>query len=293
MSERTRAVANGHSDRLTGQTAMVTGAGRGLGRAIAVNLAREGAAVAAIARTAAEVDETVALIAGSGGRATGIAMDVTDGRAVSRAVAEVRTSLGPVTLLVNNAGVITPLGPAWEVSADEWWGLMETNVRGPMNGAHAVLPAMTAARSGRIVNIVSGVGLRSVENMSAYATSKAALIRLTEALAMDAAASGVAVFAVDPGYLTTAMTEYLAYSDAGRRWTPLAASLFGTPDHVPVDWAAGLVATLATGVADRLTGRFLTVWDDLDELVGRADEIVAQDLYAMRLRPERTYPPAQ
>jgi NAD(P)-dependent dehydrogenase (short-subunit alcohol dehydrogenase family) len=293
MDEPAPAVANGGSDRLTGQTAMVTGAGRGLGRAIAVNLAREGAAVAVIARTAAEVDETVGLIVGSGGRATGVAVDVTDGRAVGRAVAEVRASLGPVTLLVNNAGVITPLGPAWEVSADEWWRLLETNVRGPLNGAHAVLPAMTAARSGRIVNIVSGVGLRSVENLSAYATSKAALIRLTEALAIDAAASGVAVFAVDPGYLSTAMTEYLAYSDAGRQWTPQAASLFGTPDHVPVERAAGLVATLATGVADRLTGRFLTVWDDVDELVGRADEIVAQDLYAMRLRPERTSPPAQ
>jgi NAD(P)-dependent dehydrogenase (short-subunit alcohol dehydrogenase family) len=199
-------------------------------------------------------------------------------------VAETSETFGSVDLLVNNAGVISPWGPAWQVSMDEWWRLMETNVRGPMNGAHAVLPAMTAARSGRIVNIVSGVGVQSVENVSAYATCKAALIRLTEALAIDAADYGVAVFAVDPGYMTTAMSHYLSYSAAGQRWTPQAASIFGTPAHVPVERAAGLVATLANGVADKLTGRFLTVWDDIDDLARRADHIVAEDLYAMRLR---------
>ena len=271
-------------DRLAGQTALVTGAGRGLGRAIAMNLAAEAAAVVVIARSTAEVNETVALIQRSGGQALGVAMDVTDLTIFERTVAETGETFGSVNLLVNNAGVISPLGPAWQVSMGEWWRLMETNVRGPMNGAHAVLPAMTAARSGRIVNIVSGVGVQSVENVSAYATSKAALIRLTEALAIDSADYGVAVFAVDPGYMTTAMSHYLSYSAAGQQWTPQAASIFGTPAHVPVERAAGLVATLATGVADKLTGRFLTVWDDIDDLARRADDIVAEDLYAMRLR---------
>jgi hypothetical protein len=84
--------------------------------------------------------------------------------------------------------------------------------------------------------------------------------------------------------MTTAMSHYLSYSAAGQQWTPQAASIFGTPAHVPVERAAGLVATLATGVADKLTGRFLTVWDDIDDLAQRADDIVAEDLYAMRLR---------
>ena len=203
-------------------------------------------------------------------------------------MAEIGETSGSIELLVNNATVIARLGPAWQVPINEWWRLMEINVRGPMNGAHAVLPAMTAARSGRIVNIVSGVGLRSRENMSAYATSKAALIRLTEALAIDAADYGVPVFAVDPGFMTTAMTHYLVHSEPGQRWTPQAASIFDTPAHVPVDRAANLVAKLATGVADVLTGRFLTVWDDVDDLVRRADEIMAQDLYAMRLRTEHS-----
>ena len=284
MKPGTPAAAGEPGDRLAGQTAIVTGAGRGLGRAIAVSLASEAAAVVAIARSATEVDETVALIQGSGGKATGFAVDVTDSFAFGRAVTEIGETLGPVNLRVNNAAAIAPLGPAWQVSMDEWWRLMETNVRGPMNCAHAVLPAMTAARNGRIVNIVSGVGLQSIENMSAYATSKAALIRLTEALAIDAADHGVTVFAVDPGYMTTAMTHYLVHSEPGQRWTPQAASLFDTPAHVPVDRAARLVATLATGVADKLTGRFLTVWDDVDDLARRADDIVAEDLHAMRLR---------
>ena len=276
--------AGGPGDRLAGQTAIVTGASRGLGRAIAVRLASEAAAVVAIARSASELDDTVALIRRSGGRATGVVLDVTDGPAFGRAVDEIGERLGPVRLLVNNAAVIAPLGPAWQVSADEWWRLIETNVRGPFNGAHAVLPAMTADRSGRIVNIASGVGLQSRANLSAYATSKAALIRLTEALAIEAADYGVSVFAVDPGYMTTAMSHYLAYSEAGQRWTPQAASIFDTPAHVPVDLAANLVATLATGVADKLTGRFLTVWDDVEDLARRADHIVAEDLHAMRLR---------
>ena len=284
MEHRAPAATGDNSHRLAGQTALVTGAGRGLGRAIAMNLAAEAAAVVVIARSTTDVDETVALIQHSGGQAMGVAMDVTDLTTFERTVATTVETFGPVNLLVNNAGVISPLGPAWQVPMSEWWRLMETNVRGPMNGAHAVLPAMTAARSGRIVNIVSGLGLQSVENVSAYATSKAALIRLTEALAIEAADYGVTVFAVDPGYMTTSMSHYLSYSEAGRQWTPQAASIFGTPAHVPVERAAGLVATLATGVADQLTGRFLTVWDDIDDLARRADDIRAEDLYAMRLR---------
>lgn len=284
MEPPTATSAGGPGGRLAGQTAIVTGAGRGLGRAIAVELASEAAAVVVVARSGAEVDETVALVQSSGGRAVGVVMDVTDGAAFTHAVAKVSEVMGPVNLLVNNAAVVAPLGPAWQVSLDEWWRQMETNVLGPMNGAHAVLPAMTAARSGRIVNIVSGVGLNAIENMSAYATSKAALIRLTEALAIDAAGYGVTVFALDPGFMTTAMTQYLAHSESGQRWTPQTASLFDSPAHVPVDRAASLVATLATGIADKLTGRFLTVWDDVDDLTRRADDIVAEDLHAMRLR---------
>jgi NAD(P)-dependent dehydrogenase (short-subunit alcohol dehydrogenase family) len=238
----TPAAAAGPGDRLAGQTAIVTGAGRGLGRAIAVTLASEAAVVVAIARSAGEVDETVALIRGSGGRASGVVMDVTDRSAFGRTVTEVGESWGAVDLLVNNAAVIAPLGPAWQVPMDEWWRLVEINVLGPMNGAHAVLPAMTAARRGRIVNIVSGVGLQSVENMSAYATSKAALIRLTEALALDAADHGIAVFALDPGYMTTSMSHYLAYSEAGQRWTPRAASLFDTLGTCCCVWQVGVLA---------------------------------------------------
>ena len=126
MKPGTPAAAGGRGDRLAGQTAIVTGAGRGLGRAIAVSLASEAAAVVAIARSAAQVDETVALIQSSGGRATGVAMDVTDGSAFGRTVTEIGERLGPVNLLVNNAAVIAPLGPAWQVSMDEWWRLMET-----------------------------------------------------------------------------------------------------------------------------------------------------------------------
>jgi NAD(P)-dependent dehydrogenase (short-subunit alcohol dehydrogenase family) len=109
-------------------------------------------------------------------------------------------------------------------------------------------------------------------------------IRLTEALAMETQDYGIAVFAIDPGWMSTEMTTYLAESDAGRRWTPWAPSMFGTEVHAPVSRGADLVITLASGRADSLTGRFLTVWDEVDELVDRADEITRDDLHKMRLR---------
>ena len=113
---------------------------------------------------------------------------------------------------------------------------------------------------------------------------KAAVIRLSEKLALETKDYGVAVFSIDPGWMSTAMTTYLADSDQGRRWTPWAASRFGTEAHVSPARAAELVARLASGSADALSGRYLTVSDDLDDLISRANEITRDDLYAVRLR---------
>jgi NAD(P)-dependent dehydrogenase (short-subunit alcohol dehydrogenase family) len=134
------------------------------------------------------------------------------------------------------------------------------------------------------VNVASGAGIVSPPFGSAYVTSKAAVIRLTEELAMETGQHGVTVFAIDPGWMSTEMTRYLAESDSGRQWTPWAPAIFGTEAHVPLERGAELVLTLATGRADRLTGRFLTVWDDLDDLILHAEDIRARDLHRVRLR---------
>jgi NAD(P)-dependent dehydrogenase (short-subunit alcohol dehydrogenase family) len=114
--------------------------------------------------------------------------------------------------------------------------------------------------------------MKAVPFGSAYCTSKAALIRLSEALAMEAGAHGVGVFAIDPGFMRTAMTDYLTQSEQGRRWTPWASSVFGTDVHVPVERAAKLIVLLASGRADSLSGHYLTVFDDIDALIRRADD---------------------
>ena len=138
-----------------------------------------------------------------------------------------------------------------------------------------------------IINLASGVGLNPVPYGSAYVTSKAAVIRLSEALAIEAEEYGVTVFAIDPGWVSTAMTDYVTQSDQGKRWMPWTQSVIGTDAHVPPERAAELVATLASGRADRLTGRYLRVSDDLEDLIHRAEHIRDHDLHSMRLRDER------
>jgi NAD(P)-dependent dehydrogenase (short-subunit alcohol dehydrogenase family) len=269
---------------LTDQVALVTGAGRGIGRAIAEGLAAAGAAVALVARSADQLAETAARIADFGGRSRACPADVTDRDAVGRVVAGVERDLGPVDLLVNNAGVAGPVGPTWEADLCEWWRCLEGNLLGPLVCCRLVLPGMVARRRGRVVNVASGAGCGPVPHLSAYSASKAALIRLTENLAAEAAEHGVSVFAIHPGTVRTEMTEAALRDEAVRKWMPWFVQTFEAGDDVPPARAARLVLFLASGRADALSGRFFDVAEDAEQLVRRAEEVRAQDLYTLRLR---------
>lgn len=266
--------------RLDGQVAIVTGGGRGIGRAIAEGLARAGAAVTVLARSEDELAETVRLIESSGGRAIAVVADVTDERAVQTAVERAERELGPVDLLVNNAAVATPVGPAWEVDPDAWWRTVEVNLRGPFLCARAALPSMLRRRAGRIVNIVAVAAFNTAPFMSAYGGSKAALISFTDDLAAETREHGISVFAIRPGLVQTRMQDELMASPyVQRRRGPQAPAL------VPAERAAEAVVFVATGKADALSGRFVDVTrDEIAELAERADEITRNDLFAMRLR---------
>jgi NAD(P)-dependent dehydrogenase (short-subunit alcohol dehydrogenase family) len=270
---------------LTGQVALVTGGGRGIGRAVAGSLARAGAAVAVLARSADQLAETAEAIAAAGGRGLACPADVTDRPAVEAAVAEVERQLGPIDLLVNNAGVGGPVGPLAEADPDAWWRCLEVNLRGPLLCSRAVLPGMLGRRRGRIVNVASGAGTRAIPNLSAYVTSKAALIRLTENLAAEVRESGVRVFAIQPGTVRTAMAEAALNSEEARRWLPWFAELFEQGRDVPPQRAGRLVTFLASGRADALSGRFVAVEWDVEGLLRRADALAGTDALTLRLVP--------
>lgn len=276
---------------LTGQVALVTGSGRGIGRVIAQGLAAAGARVALLARSADELDETEGLIAAVGGRARAYPADVTNRDAVRRSIAAIERDLGPVDLLVNNAGISGPAVPAWGADPSEWWRCLEVNLLGPFNCCRLVLPGMVARRRGRIVNVASTSGLQAVPLTSAYSTSKAALIRLTECLAVEVAEAGVSVFAIQPGTVRTAMTEPALRDEASKIWLPWLVETFEKGRDVPPEEAARLVLFLASGRADALSGRFFDVADDAEDMVRRAEEVKAKDLYLLRmsgLRPSST-----
>ena len=259
--------------RLDRQVALVTGGGRGLGRVLAEALAGEGMAVAITGRDVASLNAGARSLRSLGARALAFPADVTDPEAVDDVVERVVEELGPVDVLVNNAG-ITEHGPLWESDPEEWWRVVEVNLRGPFLCSRAVLPSMVSRSHGRIVNVSSGVGNGPSADQSAYSVSKAGLTRFTDSLAVQAAPHGVWVFAITPGLLRTDMGVALSKRRGG----------FHEGDWVPPGHAARLLVRICRGELDALSGRFLNVKDDIDELVQRADEITEHDLQQLRLR---------
>ena len=227
----------------------------------------------------------MAAIRQAGGRALGIHLDVTDRAMVDAMVVTVEREFGPIDLLVNSAGHVGAIGPIWEVDPDEWWRAYEVNVRGTMLCSRAVLIGMVARRRGRIINLSSGSVLGPIQAFSAYPSSKTALTRLTEHMAADTREYGVSVFAITPGLVDTPIARATMESE----WTPQYREVIPQL-QVPPGLAADRCVAIATGKADRATGCYIQLADDLDELARRADEIEAEGLYTLRIRGENATP---
>jgi NAD(P)-dependent dehydrogenase (short-subunit alcohol dehydrogenase family) len=270
------------------QIFLITGGGRGLGRAIALGAAQAGAQVAVTARSVSELSKTVELIHQAGGRALALPADVTDYHTVVGVVAAAESQLGPIDVLINGAGSFRALGNAAQVDPDEWWREVEINLRGPFVCAHAVLPGMMARMHGRIINIASGAGLQAIESVSAYGVSKTALIRFTETLAAETQPYGITVLAVHPGTVRTPMSEYVATSAEMQERAPLVQQwfqqLFREGGDTPIAQAVAFVLAVAFGRADALSGCYLSVDDDLEALVAQAEAIQREARLTLRLR---------
>jgi 3-oxoacyl-[acyl-carrier protein] reductase len=250
---------------LEGQVALVTGGGRGIGANIARELAGAGMRVAVSARTAEQVDAVASEIGG-----LAVHGDVSRQDDVERMVAETEREFGPIDLLVNNAGIAGWEQRAWETGAEDWWRVLEVNIRGAYLLCRRVIPGMLERGRGRIVNVSSGAAYLPGSTSSAYAASKSALYRFSDVLATQLKNTPIAVFPISPGLVRTDMTDDTFPDDAP--WTP--------PEAAPQ-----LVRALATGEFDRLSGRYLHAeHDPPDELQERIDAILADDLNAIRLR---------
>jgi NAD(P)-dependent dehydrogenase (short-subunit alcohol dehydrogenase family) len=273
--------------RDTRSVALVTGGGRGIGRLVARELARAGYAVGIVARSAPELAETARLIEQSGGQTTAVAADVTDETAATAAISRLECELGPIDLLINNAGILGPIGPAWEVDLGAWWRTMEVNLFGAMVYTKLVVPAMVTRRRGRVINVTSQAGAFRWPVVSAYSVSKAATIKLTENLAHETRRHGISVFSIHPGLLPIGMGEAVdnnAAPDSHEgRVLAWAQQQLKEGRGADPDKAIAQILKLASGGYDELSGRHLSVHDDLDVVLGQIDDIRHRELYLLGL----------
>lgn len=254
---------------LAGQVALVTGAGRGFGRAIAERLASEGARVALMARSLAQLEDVAAAIRQAGGEAVAVRCDLSSPSDIAQAVAEAESTLGSADILISNAGVPGPFGPVWEVDPEEWWQAQEIHIRAPMLLMHRLLPGMIARGRGRII-CISAIASRMVApNLSAYCTGKIALNRLVAQAAAELRDTGVSVFAIDPGFVFTQLArETMESAEAQRHLGGMVERLRKAQDDPAAQDDLARCAQrsldLASGRYDALSGHYYELSDDLD-----------------------------
>ncbi len=257
----------------TQKTVVVTGGSRGIGAHIALAFARQGWSVVVLGRSLEGLAQVEAAVRNAGHEVLALTCDVTDEAAVGEMVAQVQASRPSIDVVVNSAGLIEPEVPLWESDADQWWQVMETNVRGPFLVTRAIAPVMIAHGGGRFINLNSGAATRESAVLTAYNASKSALARITGGVAAAGAEHGVHAFDLAPGVIDTDMTRSMAMHEGRTSWTD--------PDDV-----TDLALAIANGELDDFSGRMVRAGADTPaSLRAAAKAGLPEGARTIRLRP--------
>jgi len=243
---------------LENKVAIITGSGRGIGKALALEFARNGSSVVCCARTEKDIQETAAMIKKENGQCLSVATDVSDKLQVHKMVERTIKHFGRIDVLINNAARIPVIDGLWEVDPDLWWEELAVNLRGPMLCSHEVLPYMIAQNEGIIVNMSGGT---KIPGRTSYCCSKVALKCLTELLAqeLESIKSSVIAFSMMPGLVKTKRTLYEAQSPQGIKWNPNTKAMFDAGKDQPPENCARAIIKLIRSDGHELNGKiFLT-----------------------------------
>ena len=271
--------------KMDGQIAVITGAGRGIGRAIALAYAREGAKLALAARNETELQETVAAASGLGAESIAVPTDVTSQDATEQLARRVVEQFGRIDVLVNNAGSSGPIGPLEGNDVADWVNTITVNLTGTFLVCRAVIPVMLERSTGRIINLSGAGATNAWSNMSAYCSSKAAVVRLTEVLAQELDGKGITVNALGPGSVHTSMWDRMTEqaADAGADFIHELGLRVTSGGGASIDECAELAVWLASGESGALTGRLISAaTDDFRAMPPRISEIMRGDAYTLR-----------
>ena len=238
---------------MTGKTAMITGASRGIGAETARVFANAGANVVLLARSQ---DDIAALAGEIGERAIAIPCNVARYGEMSSAVATTLQAFGSVDVLINNAGVVDPIGHLGSTDPDEWGHLIDINVKGVFNGIHAVLPALKAGGGGSVLTISSGAAHNAIEGWSAYCASKAAVNMMNRSLHLEEAANGIRAIGLSPGTVATQMQRVIKASGIN------PVSQLDWEVHIPADWPAKCLLWMCSAEADSYCGEEISLRED-------------------------------